>query len=81
MRLPLPRAAAGGSSTRATIVEADGTWAGGSFTSTYMDGARKPTIDPDDRGLGLLRDLTELDFAETGARFTDSGKISPPDVD
>jgi poly-gamma-glutamate capsule biosynthesis protein CapA/YwtB (metallophosphatase superfamily) len=62
-------------------LEADGSWAGGSFTSTYMDEVRKPTIDPDDRGLGLLRDLTALDFPETGARFTDSGKIKPPDVD
>ncbi|MDG4794382.1 CapA family protein [Micromonospora sp. WMMD1082] len=59
-------------------LEADGTWAGGSFTSTYMDGVRKPTVDPDDRGLGLLRDLTKLDFPESGARFTDSGKINAP---
>ncbi|TCB98925.1 CapA family protein [Micromonospora zingiberis] len=62
-------------------LEADGTWAGGSFASTYMDGVRKPVMDPDDRGLGLLRELTKLDFPETGAQFTDSGKISPPDQD
>ncbi|MBX7264812.1 CapA family protein [Micromonospora sp. Llam7] len=62
-------------------LEADGSWAGGSFTSTYMNGARLPTIDPDDRGLGLLRDLTKLDFPDTGARFTDAGKISPPAED
>ncbi|GIJ78057.1 hypothetical protein Xph01_24890 [Micromonospora phaseoli] len=62
-------------------LEADGTYAGGSFASTYMDGVRKPVMDPDDRGLGLLRDLTELDFPETGARFTDSGKINLPAAD
>lgn len=59
-------------------LEEDGTWAGGSFVSTYMDGVRKPVVDPDDRGLGLLKEVTKLDFPETGARFTDSGKISPP---
>ncbi|GIJ28230.1 poly-gamma-glutamic synthesis PgsA protein [Micromonospora qiuiae] len=58
----------------------DGSWAGGSFVSTYMNDARKPTMDPDDRGLGLLRELTELDFPESGARFDDSGKISPPEA-
>ncbi|SCL21086.1 Poly-gamma-glutamate biosynthesis protein CapA/YwtB (capsule formation), metallophosphatase superfamily [Micromonospora nigra] len=57
----------------------DGSWAGGSFASTYMNGIGKPTIDRDDRGLGLIRELTELDFPETGARFDDAGKISPPD--
>ncbi len=59
----------------------DGSWAGGSFSSTYMDGNRKPTMDPDDRGLGLLRDLSKLDFPDSGAQFADSGKISPPDRD
>ncbi|MEV1329582.1 CapA family protein [Micromonospora costi] len=56
----------------------DGTWAGGSFTSTYMNGAGKPTMDPDDRGLGLVKQLTRSDFPRTGARFDDAGKISPP---
>ncbi|MER5457851.1 CapA family protein [Micromonospora sp. NPDC002389] len=60
-------------------LEPDGTWSGGSFVSTYMNGIGKPTMDPDDRGLGLLRDLTKLDFPETGAQFTKAGKISPPD--
>ncbi|WP_341717975.1 CapA family protein [Micromonospora sp. FIMYZ51] len=59
----------------------DGSWAGGSFASTYMNDARKPTMDPDDRGLGLLRELTKLDFPDSGAQFDDSGKISPPDAD
>ncbi|MEU6022493.1 CapA family protein [Micromonospora sp. NPDC047134] len=62
-------------------LEEDGTWAGGSFVSTYMDGVRKPVVDPDDRGLGLLKELSKLDFPETGARFTDSGKISLPEED
>ncbi|SCG78247.1 Poly-gamma-glutamate biosynthesis protein CapA/YwtB (capsule formation), metallophosphatase superfamily [Micromonospora echinaurantiaca] len=56
----------------------DGSWAGGSFVSTYMNSAGKPTMDRDDRGLGLVRQLTRSDFPKTGARFDDSGRISPP---
>ncbi|MGS2613012.1 CapA family protein [Micromonospora sp. LZ34] len=56
----------------------DGSWAGGSFVSTYMNSAGKPTMDGDDRGLGLVRQLTRSDFPKTGARFDDAGKISPP---
>ncbi|MCM0675764.1 CapA family protein [Micromonospora phytophila] len=56
----------------------DGSWAGGSLTSTYMNSAGKPTMDPDDRGLGLVKQLTRSDFPETGARFDDAGSISPP---
>ncbi|WBB66017.1 CapA family protein [Micromonospora sp. WMMD812] len=56
----------------------DGSWAGGSFTSTFMNGAGKPTMDPDDRGLGLVKEVTRLDFPKTGARLDDAGKISPP---
>ncbi|MFG3700404.1 CapA family protein [Micromonospora sp. NPDC047620] len=56
----------------------DGSWAGGSFASTYMNSAGKPTMDGDDRGLGLVKQLTRSDFPETGARFDDSGAISPP---
>ncbi|GGM31614.1 MULTISPECIES: CapA family protein [Micromonospora] len=57
----------------------DGTWAGGKLTSTYMNGAGKPTMDPDDRGLGLVRELNRLDFPKTGARLDDEGRISAPD--
>ena len=57
----------------------DGTWAGGSFTSTYMNGAGLPTMDPDDRGLDLVRELSGKDFPKTGAVLDDAGKISPPD--
>ncbi|MFC8846436.1 MULTISPECIES: CapA family protein [unclassified Micromonospora] len=54
----------------------DGSFAGGSFTSTYMNSIGKPTMDPDDRGLGLLRELTRLDFPKSGARFDDEGRIT-----
>ncbi|MER7459645.1 CapA family protein [Micromonospora sp. NPDC126480] len=57
----------------------DGTWAGGSFTSTYMNGAGLPTMDADDRGLELVRELSGRDFPKTGAVLDDAGKISPPD--
>ncbi|MFG1774904.1 CapA family protein [Micromonospora sp. NPDC049048] len=56
----------------------DGSWEGGSFASTYMNSIGKPTMDKDDRGLGLLKQLTKSDFPETGAVFDDSGKISAP---
>ncbi|MFC3503221.1 CapA family protein [Micromonospora krabiensis] len=56
----------------------DGSWAGGSFTSTYMNSAGKPTLDEGDRGLGLVREVTRADFPRTGARLDDAGKISPP---
>ncbi|MGC5334443.1 CapA family protein [Micromonospora sp. DT62] len=56
----------------------DGSWAGGSFVSTYMNSIGKPTMDKDDRGLGLMKQLTKSDFPETGADFDDSGAISAP---
>ncbi|MEU6074944.1 CapA family protein [Micromonospora sp. NPDC047074] len=56
----------------------DGSWAGGSFASTYMNSIGKPTMDKDDRGLGLMKQLTKSDFPETGAKFDDSGAISTP---
>ena len=56
----------------------DGTWAGGSFTSTYMNSAGKPTMDPDHRGLGLVAELSRADFPKSGARLDRQGKISPP---
>ncbi|MFI6784046.1 CapA family protein [Micromonospora sp. NPDC050276] len=56
----------------------DGSWAGGSFTSTYMNSAGKPTMDPDDRGLGLVTELSRTDFPKGGARLDGQGKISPP---
>ncbi|KXK61101.1 capsular biosynthesis protein [Micromonospora rosaria] len=56
----------------------DGTFVEGEFVSTYMNGTGKPTMDPDDRGLGLARELTRLDFPKTGARFSDTGSITTP---
>jgi poly-gamma-glutamate capsule biosynthesis protein CapA/YwtB (metallophosphatase superfamily) len=57
-------------------LEPDGSWAGGTFTSTYMNSIGKPTMDPDDRGLGLVRELSRLDFPDSGARFDDRGRIT-----
>ncbi|MGW0213041.1 CapA family protein [Micromonospora chokoriensis] len=56
----------------------DGSWAGGSFTSTYMNDAGKPTMDPNKRGLGLVTELSSTDFPKGGARLDGQGKISPP---
>ena len=56
----------------------DGSWAGGQLISTYMNGAGKPTIDPDRRGLKLIQELTRSDFPSTGATLDGEGAIDPP---
>ncbi|MGC4769535.1 CapA family protein [Micromonospora sp. DT44] len=56
----------------------DGSWSGGSFTSTYMNSAGKPTMDPDDRGLGLVTELSRTDFPRSGARLDGQGRITAP---
>lgn len=57
---------------------ADGSWAGGEFVSTYMNGAGRPTMDGAKRGLNLVQSLCKSDFPSTGARLAADGKISPP---
>ncbi|MET8526956.1 CapA family protein [Micromonospora sp. NPDC005172] len=56
----------------------DGAWAGGSFTSTYMNSAGRPTMDPDGRGLGLVMELSRTDFPRNGARIDGQGRITAP---
>ncbi|MBQ0891940.1 CapA family protein [Micromonospora sp. U56] len=56
----------------------DGTFAGGSFTSTRMNSVGKPTMDSADQGLGLIKQLSRADFPRTGARFDADGRISAP---
>lgn len=56
----------------------DGSFAGGSFTSTRMDSVGKPTMDSADQGLGLVKQLSRADFPRTGARFDAEGRISAP---
>ncbi|MGB2569325.1 CapA family protein [Micromonospora citrea] len=59
----------------------DGSFAGGSFTSTRMNSVGKPTMDSADQGLGLIKQLSRSDFPRTGARFDADGKISAPQAD
>lgn len=54
----------------------DGSWAGGTFTSTYMNSAGKPTMDPGDRGLGLVTELSRTDFPRAGPGST--GRAGSP---
>ncbi|MDH6461499.1 poly-gamma-glutamate capsule biosynthesis protein CapA/YwtB (metallophosphatase superfamily) [Micromonospora sp. A200] len=56
----------------------DGSFAGGSFTSTRMNSVGKPTMDSADQGLGLIKQLSRADFPRTGARFDAEGRISAP---
>ncbi|WP_213454993.1 CapA family protein [Rhizomonospora bruguierae] len=59
-------------------LHSDGTWAGGEFRSTYMNGSGRPTPDPDNRGLKALRDLSQSDFGGSAATFGSDGEIKPP---
>ncbi|WDZ85730.1 CapA family protein [Micromonospora cathayae] len=61
-------------------LKADGSFVEGSFASTYMNGIGKPVMDPDDRGLGLLKQLSKQDFPTSGATFGADGTISAPDA-
>jgi poly-gamma-glutamate capsule biosynthesis protein CapA/YwtB (metallophosphatase superfamily) len=58
----------------------DGSFAGGSFTSTRMSSVGRPGMDSAGQGLGLVKQLSGNDFPRTGARFDGKGKISPPDA-
>lgn len=57
----------------------DGTWVGGTFLPTYMNGSGRPTPDKAARGLNLVKECTSRDFPATGPRFT-AGEIAPPDA-
>ncbi|MFC0030689.1 CapA family protein [Micromonospora chaiyaphumensis] len=57
---------------------AEGRFVGGQFTSTQMNSVGRPAVDGQDRGLGLVREMSRADFPETGARLDGSGKISTP---
>ncbi|MFU8873884.1 CapA family protein [Micromonospora sp. SL4-19] len=59
-------------------VTADGSFVEGQFTSTAMNGVGRPAIDSQDRGLGLVKQVSKSDFPKTGARFDADGRISPP---
>jgi poly-gamma-glutamate capsule biosynthesis protein CapA/YwtB (metallophosphatase superfamily) len=56
----------------------DGTFAGGQFVATYLNGAGRPTVDGRKRGVGLVRDLCRRDFPATGARLDAAGVITEP---
>ncbi|MGH3682353.1 MAG: CapA family protein, partial [Natronosporangium sp.] len=56
----------------------DGDFAGGRLVATHMYDAGLPVVDPDRRGLDLVREVTGLDFPDTGARLGRDGAISAP---
>jgi poly-gamma-glutamate capsule biosynthesis protein CapA/YwtB (metallophosphatase superfamily) len=59
-------------------LKADGSFVGGTFTSTQMNGVGRPSIDQAHHGLGLVREVSRADFPKFGARLDDAGKISAP---
>ncbi|MCW3841088.1 CapA family protein [Micromonospora yasonensis] len=56
----------------------DGSFAGGTFTSTVMNSVGRPSIDRQHRGLGLVRDVSRSDFPKSAARLDGAGKITAP---
>ncbi|HEX6970466.1 MAG TPA: CapA family protein [Micromonosporaceae bacterium] len=57
---------------------ADGTFVDGEFISTYLNDNGLPTLDPQRRGLKLVRELCAADFPAAGAQLDENGRISPP---
>jgi len=58
---------------------ADGSWAGGSFTSTtYQGNGGLPRMDTGRRAAALVGSLSSADFPITGAKIGETGEISPP---
>lgn len=58
-------------------VDEKGAFKDGHFASTFFtSGAGVPQPDPQQRGLNLVRQLSQQDFPATGARFEVSGAIS-----
>lgn len=56
----------------------DGGFAGGQLVATHMYDAGLPAVDRQQRGLALVREVTGLDFPDTGARLGPDGTISAP---
>jgi poly-gamma-glutamate capsule biosynthesis protein CapA/YwtB (metallophosphatase superfamily) len=56
----------------------DGTWVGGKFESTRMDGGGIPAPDAARNGAKTLSNLSKSDFPTTGAKIDTTGKITPP---
>jgi poly-gamma-glutamate capsule biosynthesis protein CapA/YwtB (metallophosphatase superfamily) len=57
----------------------DGSFAGGKFLSTYLDGTGKPIRDgAKERGRELVRELSTEDFGDDAATIGEDGSISAP---
>ncbi|HZM81141.1 MAG TPA: CapA family protein [Candidatus Limnocylindrales bacterium] len=60
-----------------TTVKPDGSFVSGKFNSTYfVTNPGVPNPDGQNRGLGLVRDLTKSDFPNTGPTISSDGVIS-----
>lgn len=56
----------------------DGSFAGGELIPTHMREGGLPRPDPEQAAVTLVRDLTERDFPDSGARLGPDGTISAP---
>lgn len=68
-----------GAVLKATLT-AEGEFVGGELVSTHMYDGGLPKADGQQRALDLVREVTELDFPDTGALLDGDGGISPPDI-
>lgn len=60
-----------------TTLKRDGSFVSGKFNSTYfVTNPGTPQPDPQNRGLGLVRELTKSDFPQTGPAISSDGVIS-----
>ena len=58
---------------------ADGSYLGGQFRSTYLNGVGLPTRDTaNEQGRKLVAQLSAADFGDTAATIGDHGSIAPP---
>jgi len=60
-----------------TTLDEEGRFVEGRIDSTIQLRPAGPSIDPEQHALKLIRQLTELDFAESGLEFHEDGRIVP----
>jgi hypothetical protein len=58
----------------------DGSFVEGQLISTHMYDQGLPKVDPQQRSLDLVREVTGQDFPETGVELGPDGEITPPAV-
>lgn len=58
----------------------DGTWVRGELVPTRLVGSGIPALDPAERALGLVREVSKDDFGGRAMRISVTGRLRPPGV-